>query len=183
MGRRKKNTIDLTKTPGYYIQSSGSVDAEELHWLYQQAQGMESIIEIGSYVGRSTYALCSGCKGMVYAIDRWPGSEAHELFMENCGKFDNLKDIWSFSKDAASVVPDKVEMLFHDGDHRYDFVIEDLKLYEQKATRLIAVHDYERDENTDPDCWYGNEVKRALLDYWGKGNFEVFNSIAYRWIS
>ena len=43
----------------------------ELEWLYKAAKRMKSIVEIGSWQGRSTYVLLSGCQGPVMAVDKW----------------------------------------------------------------------------------------------------------------
>jgi hypothetical protein len=166
--------------PGMELERSASVDLEELFWLYTNARIMNSVTELGSFIGRSTTALLSACKGPVYAVDRWPGTEAHEKFMRNCGEFKNLRDIWEFSARAISKVPD-TDMVFVDADHRYQFALEDMRLWEPKARVLICGHDYGRDEGTDPNDPYGNEVRRAVDDYFGKGNYEVFNSIWYKW--
>ena len=49
----------------------GWMSKEELQWLHNQSLKMNSIVEIGSWYGRSTHALVSGCNGNVYAIDTW----------------------------------------------------------------------------------------------------------------
>lgn len=43
----------------------------ELTWLAQQASRAKTIIEIGSFQGRSTRALADHCRGVVYAVDPW----------------------------------------------------------------------------------------------------------------
>lgn len=166
--------------PGMDIEASGSVDNLELAWLYEQSEKMSSIIEIGSLRGRSTKALLSGCKGKVYAVDRWPGTEGHDAFMKNVGHFLNVIPVWEFSSQAAKHLPN-ADMIFIDADHRYEFVLEDLKLWEPKAQILICGHDYRRDVNTDPNDVYGSEVERAVDDYFGKGNYSIFQSIWYKW--
>ncbi len=47
----------------------GWMSLKELNWLYQQAKKCDSILEIGSWKGRSTHALLSGCKGIVTCVD------------------------------------------------------------------------------------------------------------------
>ena len=52
----------------------GWMDEKELNWLYTTALEMASVVEVGSWRGRSTSALLSGCKGPVFAVDTWKGS-------------------------------------------------------------------------------------------------------------
>jgi hypothetical protein len=136
----------------------GYMDLEELEWLCQTAQEMESIIEIGSWYGRSTFALCSGCKGTVYAVDHFKGlpedprqesgSDVYGIFRNNMKDFKNLVTM-SCDSYGASVLFDKisrnggqVDMVFIDGSHlRFD-VEQDLRLWVPRATKLVCGHDY-----------------------------------------
>ena len=54
----------------------GWMSAEELQWLFEQAGQHENIVEIGSWMGRSTHALLTGTKGKVIAVDTFQGSPA-----------------------------------------------------------------------------------------------------------
>jgi hypothetical protein len=166
--------------PGQDIEGSASVDNDELFWLYVHAKIMKSVTEIGAFIGRSSTTLLSACKGSVYSVDRWPGTEANGMFMANCGHFPNVNPIWEFSARAGGKVPD-TDMVFIDADHRYEFVLEDLKIWEPKAKVLICGHDYRRDYNPDPNDIYGSDVERAVDEYFGKGNYGVFDSIWYKW--
>ena len=53
---------------------TGFMSEPELTQLYKWACECESIVEIGSWRGRSTHALLSGCKGKVYAVDHFGGN-------------------------------------------------------------------------------------------------------------
>ena len=46
---------------------------QELYWLAEQAQQCQLIVEVGSYLGRSTRALADHCPGTVWAVDDWRG--------------------------------------------------------------------------------------------------------------
>jgi hypothetical protein len=43
----------------------------ELDWLAQQASLHQNIVELGSFRGRSTMAICDNAAGKVTAIDTW----------------------------------------------------------------------------------------------------------------
>ena len=153
----------------------GWMTRPELEWLYEKAKTMESIVEIGSYKGRSTYVLASACNGdigRVYAIDPFAGvaldknPEANgkptfDDFMKNCGHFKNLTVVKKTSVEAAALVaiPPKVEMTFFDGDHSYEAMKEDLKAWVPRTTKLICGHDFN-------DPMYPG-VKQALYEFFG----------------
>jgi predicted O-methyltransferase YrrM len=136
----------------------GWMTEEQLEWLYTIAQGMNSIIEVGSWMGRSTYALCAGCKGTVYAIDDFMGSsrvlnslikrgaDPYQSFIANTKGFTNLKLIKMRSVEASLCqdIPQKVDMIFIDGDHSFDAVLTDLETWDSRAEKLICGHDYVR---------------------------------------
>lgn len=46
---------------------------DELEWLAQQAENASTILEVGTYHGRSTAALCEYSTGLVVSVDDWSG--------------------------------------------------------------------------------------------------------------
>jgi len=147
----------------------GWMSLAELQWLYQTSQKMESVVEIGSFKGRSTYALLSGCKGPVYAVDPFPGNpfpanpgSTYDNFVMNVGHFENLKIVKMTSEIAAGDghIPPQVDMVFIDGDHNYEEVLKDLRMWTPRARRIICGHDF-----LDPQ-WPG--VRQAVEEFYGK---------------
>ena len=135
----------------------GWMNFNELNWLYQRAKKVDSIVEVGSWKGRTTHALLSGCAGQVTAIDHFKGSPAEldsthaeakegnilDEFMVNCRKFNNLSLKVDESTRAAQSFKDKsVDMVFLDGAHDYEQVKADLLSWKNKPTKLLAGHDY-----------------------------------------
>jgi precorrin-6B methylase 2 len=113
---------------------------------------MWSIVEIGSWKGRSTYALCSGCRGIVYAIDNFslhPLQNPYKKFLDNMKDFTNLKLLKMDSESASRSpeIPPKVDMVFVDGDHSYEAVIKDLQVWDSRTEKLICGHDYTERNN------------------------------------
>ncbi|RPI55035.1 MAG: class I SAM-dependent methyltransferase [Deltaproteobacteria bacterium] len=120
----------------------------QLKWLYEAAQRMESIVEIGSHRGRSTYVLCSGCRGKVYAVDPfewdpWHCGNVFDDFMRNLRTFHNLSVLIMTSEEAAASVwvPPSVDMVFIDADHSYEAVLADLRFWEPRVKKMICGHD------------------------------------------
>jgi hypothetical protein len=135
------------------IEGARSMSAICLQWLYETAQGMASIVEVGSYKGRSTHALCSGCPGTVTAVDHWImmfgpragtfRAGALATFKENVGHFKNLNIIQAPSLEAVLTFKDaSIDMVFIDGDHSYEGVKADVLAWIPKAKKLICGHDY-----------------------------------------
>ena len=134
----------------------GWMDGDALNWLYDQATQMDSIVEIGSWKGRSTHALLSGCRGPVFAVDHFKGNPdelegAHkeatqrdifEDFWRNVGMFRNLVALRMESSEAAKYFADKsVDMVFIDACHQQDAVLRDLRLWGPKCRKLLCGHD------------------------------------------
>ena len=153
----------------------------ELDWLKQAAAQMGSVIEVGSWKGRSTKALLEGCKGTVTAVDHFEGSEdygdatltiareepIYDIFMKNVGHFPNLKVLKMSSEMAAyGMNGDKADMIFIDSDHRYEQVKAEIERWMPKVKKLICGHDY-------TDGWPG--VKKAVEEKFDK--FHVAGSI------
>lgn len=131
----------------------------ELGWLCEIAASMESIVEIGSWKGRSTHALLSGApKAVVYAVDTWKGSAAEiagphkeaterdifEDFWKNVGEFPNLKVMRGESVETAALFPDKsIDMVFIDAGHTYAEVKADIQAWLPKTKKLLCGHDYQ----------------------------------------
>ena len=128
---------------------NGWMSIPELEWLNTTAKQMQSIIEIGSYRGRSTYTLCSACPGMIFAIDNFIGestvletSDIYKDFYENVGHFKNLVIFRTDSFSAAQFFkPKSIDMIFIDGDHSRAGVLTDVKVWMPICKKLICGHD------------------------------------------
>lgn len=132
----------------------GWTTPSELNWLYEQSRNMSSVAEIGSWKGRSTHALLSGCRGRVTSVDHFQGSPTeletthaeaqlggiYEEFRRNLHTFPNLS-VLAMDSAAAASQTNTFDMVFIDGGHDYDSVLRDLKTWGHKATRLLCGHD------------------------------------------
>lgn len=152
----------------------------ELLWLASRAQEFSDIVEFGSLHGRSTRALADNTVGRVWAVDPWGA----EYLYEDGSKAPvntyvmpyfclNLKDhidtghvipVRGFS--YSFFLPHKVDMVFIDGDHRYETVIRDIKKAHElvRNNGLICGHDYGHTK------WPG--VERAVNELIGKVEVE-----------
>jgi len=143
--------------PDYRIPDiDGWMGNDEMQWLFDRACEMESIVEIGSWMGRSTHALLSGCKGTVWAVDHFQGNpgqrdgpharakteDIHAIFMANVGNFTNLKVLKMDSAEAAKQFePKSIDLIFLDGDHDFEAVKKDLLAWMPICKKLLCGHD------------------------------------------
>jgi glycosyltransferase involved in cell wall biosynthesis len=156
---------DYLRDTKYYFEYAdqdikGWMTFPELTFLYETAKKQKIIIEVGSWKGRSTHALLSGCKdGMVYAVDTWKGSEdirddtswmaeredVFKVFQFNTRGFDNLKIVRKKSVEAAKDFENGMaDMIFIDAGHDYKSVKEDIEAWLPKLKKggLFCGHDY-----------------------------------------
>lgn len=157
---QRENPQYIRDTQYYFDYAANSIEGwmsfKEQLFLFEAAKDMESVIELGSWKGKSTYALCkSGCP-IVTAIDTWMGSEfepeAHvearsgtvlEKFKNNTREFKNLSMIQKDINDAVNDIADKsVDMVFIDAGHTYLEVKNDIQKWKGKAKILLCGHDY-----------------------------------------
>lgn len=156
---RFKRMVKNTKIEYGENNIEGAMHPSELNWLYLTAKRMDSIVELGSLKGRSTYALLSGCKGTVHAVDNFKRG-TYKAFIDNVGHFENLKVYKMDSVKAARKFKDNsIDMVFIDANHSYKSVRADINAWLPKVKKLICGHDY------DPS-WSG--VVKAVNEKFGK---------------
>lgn len=162
----------------------GWMDSREVEWLYKQAKYMDSIAELGSWKGKSSHALASGCKGKVWCIDHWKGSVDTKLeeiakteniyveFLKNTKQFKNINVLKMTTSEAANQFADKsLDMVFIDAGHTYAEVIEDINTWYPKTKKLLCGHDYNTVDFP--------EVVKAVNDRFGRPD-GVFESIWFK---
>jgi hypothetical protein len=157
------------------------MNGESLNWLHQTAKTMQSVVEIGSWKGRSTYALCSSGCPRVYAVDHFLGSSEHQQefgfrhgwspfpeFQHNIlERFDNVVLKRMSSAEAAKEFEDaSLDMVFIDGAHEFESVLEDISVWAPKARRIVSGHDQ----------GYAS-VKRAVHEYFKRPPDQVVGDI------
>lgn len=186
-----ENPIYLRDTQYYfdykYPGIEGWMTFEELIWLHSTAKEMDTVLELGSWKGRSTHALATACKGKVTCVDTWKGSEdtndatnylgreedVFETFKRNTKDFSNIIPVRKTGNDAALDFADNsFDMVFIDAGHRYEDVVEDIAAWLPKAKKVICGHDYQTG-------WPG--VVQAVNEAFGQPD-GVCGSIWYKFI-
>lgn len=149
-------------------------EADLLFRLASQCKGKGAIVEIGSWKGKSTTCLSLGSKAgagtPITAIDPHTGSSEHgdvdtyAEFLHNIdrnGITDMVEPIREYSQNVGKEWDKPVELLWIDGAHEYEYVLQDLEIWEQFLIDggVIAFHD-----STMPGPW------KVLEDHLYKGN-------------
>lgn len=150
----------------------GALYPGEGRYLYDLAKksgGGGVIVEIGSFLGFSTCCLALGSKhgagARVMAIDPFDGGDTRarskwirdliaegsflHIFLENISKVglrDMIVPIAKRSSEALDDVKEPITLLFIDGAHDYQYVLQDFTLYAPKVSLggAVAFHDRNR---------------------------------------
>ena len=136
--------------------------------LAEHGPGAGAVVEIGSYLGRSTCFLAFGVKRAsrpaVTAIDHFGGSPEHQAggshesgvlvaegttynqFLRNidtAGVAQHVRPIRASSTEAARGWREPIRLLFIDGDHSYEASRDDFAAWSPKVegNGLVAFHD------------------------------------------
>jgi MMP 1-O-methyltransferase len=135
----------IADIPGWLTDEEG----EALYELARSCNGSGVIVEIGSWKGKSTVCLGLGSQAgnsaPVYAVD--PHADYRfgdfKTNVERAGLADLVRPIASLSQAAADDFDHAIELLFVDGSHEYDLVLEDFEKWVPKVVDggWVAFHD------------------------------------------
>jgi MMP 1-O-methyltransferase len=135
----------MAKIPGWLADEEG----EALYDLARMCTGKGVIVEIGSWKGKSTVCLGLGSKAgaslPVYSIDPHAAYRFGEFkaSVDEAGIADLVQPVPSFSQQAADDFHEPIELLFVDGSHEYELVLEDFEKWVPKVVDggWVAFHD------------------------------------------
>jgi hypothetical protein len=146
-------------------------------------------VEIGTYLGDfSEFILENSVNSTLYCIDPYISYNTYDDALNNMvgdnqyqsaynrlySKYgDRVKFIRKFSEEAVNDVPDQIDFLYIDGNHRYSYVCKDLELYYPKVKNdcyiigddAVDINDADRNENGD------------VLHTWGPGVYGNYGVI------
>jgi predicted O-methyltransferase YrrM len=135
----------IADVPGWLTDEEG----EALYDLAKRCTGRGVIVEIGSWKGKSTVCLGLGSRdgahARIFAIDPHANYRFGD-FKENvdrAGIGDLIEPVASLSQPAADDFEEPIELLFVDGSHEYDLVLEDFEKWVPKVVDggWVAFHD------------------------------------------
>lgn len=161
---------------------------DELAYLASVAARSHRIVEIGSWLGRSTVALAANVPegGVVYAVDTWrgtaeqpttgaldeeQGNDLYERFLHNVAglpviptRARSLDAVRTFA--AEELGP--FDVIFIDAEHEYEAVSADIAAWKPllREGGILCGHDYH-------ELWWG--VRKAVDEQVGR--FRTVNTI------
>jgi predicted O-methyltransferase YrrM len=125
--------------------------------------------EIVKIYGIDPYQKSSNNKGKGFSEEEWNNYYIDTLNrMKHFGsRFELIRQM---SKDAIYYIPDNMDFIYIDGDHSFDNVLEDIRLYEPKVRvgGILCGHDY--------PCSKYPEVEKAVDFYAGQFNRELYST-------
>jgi predicted O-methyltransferase YrrM len=135
----------IADIPGWLTDEEG----EALYELARACTGKGVIVEIGSWKGKSTVCLGLGSREgaslPVYAVDPHADYRFGDFKnnVERAGIADLVRPVASLSQAAAGGFEEPIELLFVDGSHEYDLVLEDFEKWVPKVVDggWVAFHD------------------------------------------
>lgn len=130
-------------------------EKQTLYRLARTLQPQSIMAEIGTFKGGSTYFLCAGAsakKATMHCIDTFmaeniTGGEGEDTFTEfqrNLKPYTGMIEVHrGFSHDVVVEIPSQIDLLFIDGDHSWEGVTTDLKLYLPllRENGVLIMHD------------------------------------------
>lgn len=143
--------IDITNAMTIF----GWMSEEELTWLAEHASTCNTIVEVGSYHGRSTVAMAANSSAQIWAVDTWGGpvtagaqiqvdNADFQAFSNNTRLHPNIHAVRNTSIAAAVNFTELADMIFLDASHAYEDVAADIAAWRLKARPggILCGHDY-----------------------------------------
>lgn len=159
-------------------------------------------VEIGTHTGLlADFILENSVNSTLYCIDPYTSYNEYDDALNNTtgddaysytynklkSKYgDRIVFIRKFSRDAVQDIPNEIDFLYIDGNHRYSYVLNDLELFYPKVKKnglilgddAVDTDDTKRNENGDVlVTWspgsYGNYgVIKAFREFCEKNNLQ-----------
>lgn len=148
---RYHDGLDITRA----YNADGFMNVDELKWLATEARKRKTIIEVGSWHGRSSRAIADNLQpgGVLYCVDTWDGSETeketnhasarmkegdhafYEFLQNNIDHVSagRIVPLRMSSQNAAKFFKEqsiKADMIFIDADHTYEGVCKDIESWQ-----------------------------------------------------
>lgn len=132
----------------------GWLTKNEISILKYLAYQSDDVVEIGCWKGRSTKELLESCKGNVFAVDHWNGTDTDfsslasfgldvfSEFKKNVGHYKNLQIVRGDSLSVVKNFVGKADMIFIDAGHSYEEIKADLEAWIPHTRKIISGHDY-----------------------------------------
>lgn len=148
----------------------------ETSFLFRCAKkgyGFGSIVEIGSFKGKTTIALALGSKfkkrEKVYSIDPQENAGIRQIFLDNIHKAkinDYVIIKFKKSQDAVADFNSPIRLLFIDGCHEYESAKQDILLWKDYLIEggIIAVHDYLPDNHPSYLAGVNKAVNECIVN-------------------
>jgi predicted O-methyltransferase YrrM len=149
--------INIESIDGFLYFSEYQAMKQYAQETYRKKCDTLDILEIGSYKGKSTVAWLQACSSRIVAIEPFCGPpEVPELtgvsteqdFLNNTKQYcDQIRLIKKYSNNPSihdDLLNQTFDIVFIDGDHSYEAVVNDIKLALQYVIKngLIVLHDY-----------------------------------------
>ena len=146
-------------------------EAKKLQELFLNVHHLGSVLEIGTYCGKSTLNFALVAKkidGLIYTVDHHTGSEEHQLgeeyhdedlYDKRLEKFNTLPEflknlrssnlgkyiipILNKSSEASKTFSELISLLFIDGGHSHEAALSDYNSWKDKICSggLLVIHD------------------------------------------
>lgn len=142
------------------------------------------IVEIGSYLGKSTEIMARNSDFTVklYAVDTWdnratgdlPTKDTYAEFMENTKAFsEKIVPMRGLSSEMVKGWDKQIDLMFIDGDHSFAAVYDDLYRWIPFIRKggVLLLHDY-----MEPTCGVKEAFERYAIKHF-LGNTSVIGSI------
>lgn len=182
-----------------YRKIDGFLVPEDAACLYRTARKLKpgsTILEIGSWKGKSTYCLARGLRaGKVIAVDPFDASgEAGSSEIYEQEKHGDLETQFSERMKSLSVFPMieiwrgrssdfadrevEIDFLFIDGDHSVEGCRHDHETYSPKVKRggFVAFHDYQKDRKDFGPTWV---IENLVIP---SGDFDFIEQSGSVWV-
>jgi hypothetical protein len=137
-----------------YMKIEGFTDEPELEWLHNRAQGMDGVLEVGCWKGR-TAAVLADASRHAFTVDTFLGSAseldaAHAEALTTDLYEQAARNLFGYpvrilrmsSLVASRLFAERsLDMVFIDGEHTRESVLIDLIAWKPKVRKLICGHD------------------------------------------